>query len=237
VTIGQEPWPGHEHYQLRTLEALPLPIYTTDATGRITFYNQAAADFAGRRPKLGSDQWCVSWRLYRPDGTPLPHDKCPMAVTLLEKRPVRGQEAVAERPDGTRVPFRAYPTPLYDSAGELAGGVNLLMDISDQKRLQAEARQASGLREEHAGRHPQGRADRLSGAEAAGGEQTDPLTTLAHLLRRIIASDADPYLLAGALVEGIATALAQKIPPEHQGDVAVETVRLLRDRMRAYGMI
>ena len=55
------------------LEALPVALYTTDAEGRITFYNQAAADMWGHRPQLGS-LWCGSWRIYWPDGRPLPHD-------------------------------------------------------------------------------------------------------------------------------------------------------------------
>ena len=74
-----------EQYHLHMLDALPVAIYTTDAAGKITYYNQAAADFAGRHPQLGSDEWCVTWRLYRPDGTPLPHDECPMALTLKER--------------------------------------------------------------------------------------------------------------------------------------------------------
>ena len=41
------------------LEALPMAIYTTDANGRITFFNQAAVEFSGRTPEIGSDQWCV----------------------------------------------------------------------------------------------------------------------------------------------------------------------------------
>ena len=41
------------------LDALPTAIYTTDAAGRITFYNQAAVEFSGRRPEIGSDHWCV----------------------------------------------------------------------------------------------------------------------------------------------------------------------------------
>ena len=49
------------------LDALPAAIYTTDAAGRITYYNAAAVQLAGRRPKIGSDEWCVTWRLYRPD--------------------------------------------------------------------------------------------------------------------------------------------------------------------------
>jgi PAS domain S-box-containing protein len=113
------------------LDALPVAIYTTDAEGKITFYNQAAADLWGHRPKLGSSQWCGSWRLYWPDGRPLPHDQCPMAVALREGRPVRGVEAMAERPDGTRVRFRPYPTPLRDEAGRLVGAINLLLDLTD----------------------------------------------------------------------------------------------------------
>jgi len=118
------------------LEALPAAIYTTDAEGHITFFNKAAVDMAGRTPQVG-DKWCVSWRLYRPDGSYLPHDQCPMAVALREDRPVRGEEAVAERPDGTRVPFIPYPTPLHDDSGKLVGAVNMLMDISDRKKAEA----------------------------------------------------------------------------------------------------
>jgi PAS domain-containing protein len=55
------------------LEALPAAVYMTDAAGRITYYNQAAVELAGREPKLGTDEWCVTWRLYTTDGTPLPH--------------------------------------------------------------------------------------------------------------------------------------------------------------------
>src|SRR5258708_15215670 len=111
------------------LEGLPVAVYTTDAEGRITFFNQAAADLWGHRPELGSDQWCGSWRLYRPDGQPLPHDQCPMALTLKEGRPVRGIEAIAERPDGTRVNFLPFPAPLRDASGRLIAAIHLLMDI------------------------------------------------------------------------------------------------------------
>src|ERR1700676_5170349 len=121
------------------LEALPVAVYTTDAQGRITFFNQAAADLWGHRPELGSDQWCGSWRLYWPDGRPLPHDQCPMALTLQESRPIRGMEAIAERPDGTRVNFLPYPTPLRDASGRLVGAINLLMDITDRHKAEIES--------------------------------------------------------------------------------------------------
>lgn len=116
------------------LEALPTAVYTTDSNGNITFYNRAAVELSGREPELGKDQWCVTWRLYQPDGTPLPHDTCPMAVALKEGRAIHGAEIIAERPDGTRAPVLAYPTPLRDSAGVLTGAVNMLVDITDRKQ-------------------------------------------------------------------------------------------------------
>ncbi|HEY1299923.1 MAG TPA: PAS domain S-box protein [Stellaceae bacterium] len=119
------------------LEALPAAIYTTDAAGRLTFYNRAAVEFSGREPVLGSDSWCVSWRLYRADGTPMRHDECPMAVALREGRPVNGVEAIAERPDGSRVHFIPFPTPLRDASGTVIGGVNMLVDITDRKCIEA----------------------------------------------------------------------------------------------------
>jgi PAS domain S-box-containing protein len=129
------------------LDALPAAVYTTDAAGRITFYNEAAAVLWGCRPELGQSEWCGSWRLFWPDGRSLPHDECPMAIALKENRAVRGAEAIAERPDGTRVPFIPYPTPLHDASGKLVGAVNMLVDITDRKR--AEEQQALLIRELH----------------------------------------------------------------------------------------
>ncbi|HVW55882.1 MAG TPA: PAS domain S-box protein [Rhizobiaceae bacterium] len=122
------------------LAAIPAAIYTTDASGTITYFNQPAMDLAGRTPTLGVDRWCVTWKLYWPDGTPLPHDQCPMAVTLKEGRPVRGMEAVAERPDGTRVPFIPYPTPIRNEDGEIVGAINMLVDVSERKEAETQQR-------------------------------------------------------------------------------------------------
>jgi PAS domain S-box-containing protein len=125
---------AHKQRQLENvLNALPAAIYTTDADGRITYFNDAAVKLAGRTPQVGKDQWCVTWHLRCEDGTPLPHDRCPMAVALKENRPVRDVTAFAERPDGSLVPFMPFPTPLHDEGGALVGGINMLVDITEQK--------------------------------------------------------------------------------------------------------
>jgi PAS domain S-box-containing protein len=129
--------PSEEERRLReVINALPAAVYTTDAEGRLTMFNKAAAEFAGRPPQLGSDSWCVSWKLYWPDGSPMPHDECPMAMALKERRPIWGMEGIAERPDGTRVNFAPYPTPIYDTSGAMVGAVNMLVDISERKRIE-----------------------------------------------------------------------------------------------------
>jgi PAS domain S-box-containing protein len=120
-------------------EALGVALYTTDADGRITYYNEAAASLWGRRPELG-EEWCGSWLLFWPDGRPMAHDACPMAVALRERRAVRGATAIAGRPDGTRVEFEPYPTPLLDADGRLLGGVNVLVDVTERRRAETTLR-------------------------------------------------------------------------------------------------
>ena len=118
-----------------SLERLPVPVYVTDRDGVITHFNRACIDFAGREPVAGQDRWCVTWKLFSEDGAHLPHDQCPMAVTIRERREVRGMRAVAERPDGSRRPFEPFPTPLFDAQGAFAGAVNLLLELTANARI------------------------------------------------------------------------------------------------------
>ena len=115
------------------LDELPAPIYTTDAAGAVSYWNRACVSFAGRKPKLGEDRWCVTWQIYTTTGDFMPHDQCPMAQAIRQQRPVRDAVAIALRPDGTRRAFRPYPTPLFDEAGNLTGAVNMLIDVTDEQ--------------------------------------------------------------------------------------------------------
>jgi PAS domain-containing protein len=133
-----EPWDVN---LFASLEELPAPIYVIDVQGVVVYFNSACIQFAGRIPIAGKDRWCVTWKLYTESGDFLPHDRCPMAEAIINKQPIRNVTAIAERPDGTRVNFIPYPTPLFDCHRDLRGAVNMLIDITDQ-------RQASLLREQ-----------------------------------------------------------------------------------------
>lgn len=114
------------------LDQLPAAIYVTDAEGRLSYFNRAAAAFAGREPRLGVDLWCVMERLFDMDGEALAAADSPMARALSERRALRNVELLAERADGSRIPFIQNPTPLFDRAGKLIGGFNLLIDLGQR---------------------------------------------------------------------------------------------------------
>ena len=57
-----------EKQYLDLIENLPAAVYTCDAEGRILIYNKAAGSLWGRKPELGKDLWCGSWKIYNPEG-------------------------------------------------------------------------------------------------------------------------------------------------------------------------
>jgi PAS domain S-box-containing protein len=115
------------------LDELPVPIYVADADGAVTYWNQACVELAGRVPQLGRDRWCVTWKIYTTTGEFMPHEECPMAQAIRQERVIRDAVAIAERPDGSRVAFRPYPTPLFDDDGRLTGAVNMLIDVTEEQ--------------------------------------------------------------------------------------------------------
>jgi PAS domain S-box-containing protein len=146
AVAGSDPGlPERRFHEL--LDALPAAVFTTDAEGRLTYYNEAAAEMWGARPATGVSVWGNAWTLYWADGTPMQPEDSPLAVALREDRAVRGMEAICERADGTRIPFIPYPTPLHDDVGKLVGAVNMQIDITERKR--AEQRQHLMVRELH----------------------------------------------------------------------------------------
>jgi PAS domain S-box-containing protein len=220
------------------LDALDVAVYTTDREGRLTFYNDAAARFWGRSPELG-ELWCGSYKLFYPDGTPMAHAECPMAIALLEGRELRGVEAIAERPDGSRVAFTPYPTVLRDPDGTIVGAVNVLVDVTDRARVEDSLRAtAEALRASNAVK------DEFLGLVSH--ELRTPVTTIfgnARLLRdrgrRIAAGDRDEMItdIAGeaerllGVVENLLllTKLESGIHPDPEPQVLAHVTRIVLD--------
>ncbi|MDB5140554.1 MAG: multi-sensor signal transduction histidine kinase [Mucilaginibacter sp.] len=115
------------------VNASPVAIYTCDANGYIAYYNPAAVTLWGREPKIGVDLWCGSWKIYYPDGKPMPLDSCPMARTLKEGKAFEAGEITIERPDHTFRNLLVFPKPIFDDRNKIIGAHNTLVDVTDQK--------------------------------------------------------------------------------------------------------
>lgn len=232
VKLAQAEKAESERRMREILEALPAAIYTTDAQGKITYYNQAATEMWGHRPDLGSAEWCGSWRLWWPDGAPLAHDECPMAIALKEGRPVRGYEAVAERPDGRRVPFIPFPTPLRDGKGEMVGAVNMLVDISERK--ESETRQHVLVGElNHRVKNTLATVQSLAAQTLRGSDIAKEVRAVFEA-RLVALSRAHDQLTRDAWQSADLKAIAEEVVAPYEGDGRVRVegvpVRLRRSR-------
>lgn len=135
--VNSNPPQNFIHSEKQLLSVLydsPVAIYLCDSQGHITFFNTEATKLWGRTPKLGHDLWSGSWKIYYPDGTPMPLDTCPMAMTLKNGQSYDGEEILIERPDHSIRNVLVYPKPLFDSNNVLIGAHNTLVDITDQKK-------------------------------------------------------------------------------------------------------
>ena len=120
-----------EHFR-HLVKELPAAVYSCDAQGHITFYNDAAVKIWGRRPEIGKDLWYGSIKIFKPDGSPLAIDSYPMSITLREGRTIPGEEIIIERPDGTRSNVLVHPQPEFNLSGEITGAINIMIDITEQ---------------------------------------------------------------------------------------------------------
>ena len=124
----------------RLFEQLPFAVYVCDRDGLVLRYNRRAAELWGRSPKLGdpNERFCGSYRMFRPDGSLLPHHQCPMADVLRTGISVREQEVHIERPDGSRGIALVDIEAIKDSGGNVVGAVNCFQDITERKRSEAQ---------------------------------------------------------------------------------------------------
>jgi PAS domain S-box-containing protein len=139
---------GEERYRF-LFEASPAAVYSIDAKGVIQEFNRCAAELWGRSPALGDtdERFCGSQQMFRPDGSFMPHDECPMAqVVAGQVSEVTNGEVVILRPDGSRITVMVNIRPLKGAHGEIVGAINCFYDVTERSRLeQLLKRQADAL--------------------------------------------------------------------------------------------
>jgi signal transduction histidine kinase len=130
----------------RTLfDLAPVAVYSCDVSGVIRDYNNRAAELWGRRPQLGDtdERFCGSFKLYRPDGSFMPHEQCPMGDVLSGKvAETHDAEVHIERPDGSRIVVIVNIAPLKDDRGEITGAINCFYDVTARRHVEETLRES-----------------------------------------------------------------------------------------------
>jgi PAS domain S-box-containing protein len=140
-----DPPQGLDGFSRNLIEALPAAVYVCNADAVIIAFNKRATDLWGCTPELGENdqKFCESHKLFRADGTWLPYHKTPMAWVLRTGEPSTDQEAIIERPDGSRVTVLVNVAPIFDESGKQIGTVNCFRDVSAQKNSERERAELS----------------------------------------------------------------------------------------------
>jgi PAS domain S-box-containing protein len=133
--------------RLRTMYgAVACGVLVRDASGAIIHANDAAqeviglsfAAMSGRPPE-------ALWTVIREDGTPLPDAERPGRVVLRTGHPVRRATIGVRRPDGEQRWLLVDSVPVRAADGRLAQVVSSFLDITEQRRLEDELRQAQKM--------------------------------------------------------------------------------------------
>ncbi len=222
----------------RLLDKLPAAAYTCDAEGLITYCNRRAVELWGREPRLNEavDRFCGSFKLFAADGTPIPHDRCWMALALRDGKEYNGEEIIVERPDGSRWTALAHANPFLDAEGRVYGAVNVLVDITERKRAEEALQKADRNKNEflatlaHELRNPLApirnglQIMRMSGNDAEMAAQAHSMMErqLGHMVRLI-----DDLLDVSRITQGKVTLRKERVDLAAVVQDAVETSRSL----------
>lgn len=127
---------GEERYRA-LFDLVPVAVYSCDASGVIQEFNRHAVTLWGREPERGDtdEKFCGSFKLFRPDGSLMPHDRCPMADVISGRiSETCDAEVLIERPDGSRITVIVNIRPLKNDRGEVTGAINCFYDITERKQ-------------------------------------------------------------------------------------------------------
>ena len=107
---------------------LATATFIADAAGDLVFYNEAAESILGgtfaEAGAMRAEGWAAQFRVEELDGTPMPLERNPAGIALLERRPAHGQLWMTGL-DGERRCLSVTAVPLFASATEFVGMVAL----------------------------------------------------------------------------------------------------------------
>lgn len=116
------------------LQTMVDGMVTVDPAGQIIYFNQSAVNILGiGKDILGKFYDSREWKQIDEYGNLYPADKLPLAIVLKEKRVVHDVQHQIVAKDGESKWLSVNAAPLFDSSGELFGGIASFRDITKLK--------------------------------------------------------------------------------------------------------
>lgn len=118
-------------------------IVACDEQGMLSLFNRATIEMHGiDQETLPPEQWASRYRLLQPDGVTLMSINQVPLFRAFEGKPVKEQELVIERADGSKLSVLCSGQLMKDNNGRKLGAVISMHDITLQKHAQTQMLQA-----------------------------------------------------------------------------------------------
>jgi PAS domain-containing protein len=110
---------------------LATPMFISDANGNLVFFNEPAGVVLGRSfaevGELPASRWAELFETEELDGTPVPLERMPAGIALMEARPAH-HRFVIKGLDGVRRVISVTAFPLLASRDDTIGVVAIFWD-------------------------------------------------------------------------------------------------------------
>ena len=107
-------------------DCLSLPVFITDPTGDLIFYNEAAEKILGKRfeetGEMPKETWATAFKPLDDDGNPLPPEELPLVKTLKEVYPHHKSMRI-ESLNGVIHDISVTSYPIISRSGNFLGAV------------------------------------------------------------------------------------------------------------------
>ena len=121
------------------LKDLPVALFATDAQGRVTFCNAAAAAMLGAPAPSVAREVAGPWLFYGPDGRRISLTDEFLAQSGADGERPKEFPAFFKRADGARRLVVIRPSPLRDISGASAGALHHIVDVTEKNAEEVKA--------------------------------------------------------------------------------------------------
>ncbi|MBP2159631.1 MULTISPECIES: PAS domain-containing protein [Asticcacaulis] len=120
-----------ERRMFNVLNAVPVALVETDASGKFTFANRAAHTLLGRKDNelIGLRFHSATWGITFPDGRVVPADMLPIARTLRGQTVKGFQHLIVNHGSHEKILVSVTSMPIMNGNGEVIGSTSAMVEL------------------------------------------------------------------------------------------------------------